>query len=48
MQPNYVANMYINAVRLSTCLEDPTDHRKREDGRAEWEENSVPVNLDQL
>ena len=25
MRVNYVANMYINVVRLNMCLEDPTE-----------------------
>ena len=48
MRANYVANMYINAVRLNTCLEDPTDHGWREDGSAEWEESYFPANLDNV
>ena len=48
MRANYVANMYMNAVKLNMCLEHPTDHGWREDGNAEWEENYFPINLDDV
>ena len=38
MRANYVANMYVNAVRLN-CLDDYTEHGWREDGTVEWDEN---------
>ena len=48
MRVNYVANMYINVVRLNMCLEDPTEQGQRKDGRSEWEETCFPVNLNDV
>ena len=30
------------------CLEDPTDHGRKEDGSAEWEEIFFPANSDDV
>ena len=35
----YVANMYVNALRLHMCLDDPTYHEWKQDGNGEMTEN---------
>ena len=45
---NYVANIYVNAIRLNMCLDDPEDHGWKSDGAVEWIEDCFPDNVSQV
>ena len=42
---NYVANMYVNAIRLYMCLDDPIYHGWKEDGTFQWKDDCFPENI---
>ena len=42
---NYVANMYVNAVKLHMCLDDPIYHGWKQDGTVQWRDDCFPENI---
>ena len=42
---NYVANMYLNAIELRTCFDDPIYHRWKQEGTVQWEDDCFPENI---
>ena len=38
----YVANMYVNTIRLHMCLDDPIYHEWKQDDTVQWRDNCFP------
>ena len=41
----YVANMYVNTIRLHMCLDDPIYHEWKQDDTVQWRDNCFPENI---
>ena len=45
LRANYVVNIYVNAVRLHVCLDDPIHHGWKQDGTVQWRNDSFLENI---
>ena len=45
---NYVANMYLNAIELHRCLDDPIYHRWKQCGTVQWRDDCFPENINDV
>ena len=45
---NYVVNMYVNAIRLHMCLDDPIYHGWKQGGTVQWIDDCFPENINDV
>ena len=45
---NDVANMYVNAIKLHMCVDDPTYHGWKQDGTVQWKDDCFLENIDNV